>query len=385
MSTSSAAPLPCSLPCSLPPLTIPFHLGASSESFIKHVRALSSPPIPLTDDEASAEGWSLHTVYGELCPRSVAALLSIAVSACTSSTTNKSNLTFVDLGSGEGIPALLARSLFPTNFALARGVELLPRVHRVACALAAASRAALEVEVAAEGSVKEEETAEHDTASGCAAASVTSDTLTNTAASSSNSDNTLANSASGATSSSTLANSASATSSSTLANSASGATSSSTLANSASGATSSPFSFSVTLQSWSRQPPPTSTAWHSSTIAGAARDEGAGLELLCDDFLDGNSNATNWPTTADVIFFNGTCYGIDFLERVWRAAEKLRPGAILIVTTHEMPGRLFELVAAGSVAASWGSATARVYRRLPLPRWIAGVVGRHSRAPSAVK
>jgi hypothetical protein len=69
---------------------------------------------------------------------------------------------------------------------------------------------------------------------------------------------------------------------------------------------------------------------------------------------------------------------IEFLERVWRAAERMRPGAILIITTHEMPGRLFELVHEGMVAASWGEASARVYRRLPLPRWVAGVVGRRA-------
>ena len=296
----------------LPSLPVPPILGELAESFIARVRALAGPPVQMTDDEKAAEGWSLHTVYGELCPRSVAALFSIALSSCTSgSSSSHGGLTFVDLGSGEGVPALVARGLFSDRFGLARGVELLPRVHRVACALAAAAREALKEEAA------KEEVAETD-----------------------NADTTYASNTVNL--------------------------------------------FSRNLRAWTcdgAAPPPTVDEWREATVAGAARDTGAGLQLLCDDFLDGSPEAAGWPKSADIVFFNGTCYGIDFLERVWRAAEKMRPGSILIVTTHEMPGRLFELIAAGGVAASWGSAaTARIYRRLPLPRWIAGVVGRHARA-----
>ena len=40
--------------------------------------------------------------------------------------------------------------------------------------------------------------------------------------------------------------------------------------------------------------------------------------------------------------------------------------------------------ATGAVDATWGAATSRVYRRLPLPRWVAGVVGRRARAAVAL-
>ena len=56
--------------------------------------------------------------------------------------------------------------------------------------------------------------------------------------------------------------------------------------------------------------------------------------------------------------------------------ESLRPGAVLILTSHKLPSVLFECVFEGKLAASWGEVTARVFKRKSLPKWVAGIVGR---------
>lgn len=263
-------------PSSLPPLPVVASSAAlitAAAPFFASTRslALTLPLAPTPPDEC--EGWSIATVYGELVPHSVASLLALALDGCTSAPAH--GALFVDLGSGEGVPCLVARTLFTARIARARGVELLPRVHRVAVRLREATRLTVREYAVAEDAAEW---------ALCAA------------------------------------------------------------------------------DAWKLAEP------------GA---EG-GIELLCDDFLDGSAAATSWPE-ADVVFFNGTCYDVPTLERVWRAAERMRPGSIIIVTTHEMPGRLFELMHEGVVAASWGEASVRVYRRLPLPKWVAGIVGRSGR------
>ena len=54
----------------------------------------------------------------------------------------------------------------------------------------------------------------------------------------------------------------------------------------------------------------------------------------------------------------------------------MRPGAVLIFTSHRLHSVLFECVHEATTDASWGSVTARVYRRKALPKWVAGAVGR---------
>jgi hypothetical protein len=100
------------------------------------------------------------------------------------------------------------------------------------------------------------------------------------------------------------------------------------------------------------------------------------VRFECADML---TPSATWPSDADVVFCNGTCYDEPTLAAIYKALEGLSPGAVAIVTSHELPAacgasRLFELVhEAPGTPASWGSVTARVYRRLRLPRWLAGI------------
>jgi hypothetical protein len=68
---------------------------------------------------------------------------------------------------------------------------------------------------------------------------------------------------------------------------------------------------------------------------------------------------------------------VDVLERLYRLLDGLKPGAVLMVTSQKLPSPLFELVSEGTYEASWGSVTARVYRRQALPKWAARVVTKH--------
>ena len=88
-------------------------------------------------------------------------------------------------------------------------------------------------------------------------------------------------------------------------------------------------------------------------------------------------------TRADIVLINATAYDFAMIESIARLAEGMRAGAVLALTTHRLPGRLFELLAEDTVDASWGDVTLRLYRRLKLPKWVAGIVGRRAVAPVA--
>lgn len=69
-------------------------------------------------------------------------------------------------------------------------------------------------------------------------------------------------------------------------------------------------------------------------------------------------------------------YDEETLEEVYKRFDKLRPGAIVMLTSHKMPSPMFEVLFEGRYPASWGEVTARIYRRKQLPAWVAGVLGR---------
>jgi hypothetical protein len=92
----------------------------------------------------------------------------------------------------------------------------------------------------------------------------------------------------------------------------------------------------------------------------------------------GSFLVVDW-SAADLVFCNGTCYDDAILHSLWRAMEKLSPGAIVVLTSHKIPSKLFELLHEATYASSWGTVSARIYRRVNLPRWVAGVLGRPRR------
>ena len=95
---------------------------------------------PEGDDDGEIQIWSINLVYGELRAESVAHLLSIGLRAVLPDKREQARNAgagtlmprFLDLGSGEGIPCLTAAMRFANRLARICGIELLPRLHRVA-------------------------------------------------------------------------------------------------------------------------------------------------------------------------------------------------------------------------------------------------------------
>ncbi len=112
---------------------------------------------------------------------------------------------------------------------------------------------------------------------------------------------------------------------------------------------------------------PPLSSWASEGDAAALAARLAVVDLQCGDFL-----VADWSAAA-IVFCNGTCYQDDVLKPLFKKAEGLRPGALFIITSQTCKSALFELAWTGVVAASWGTATARAYRRKKLPRWVGGL------------
>jgi peroxiredoxin len=93
---------------------------------VSRVREASAalPALPPSEDFLC---WDVSHTYGELLPDATAAALRRALSLLPPG----GGFTFLDLGSGEGVPVVLASALFP-EFRRVCGVELLPRLHTVA-------------------------------------------------------------------------------------------------------------------------------------------------------------------------------------------------------------------------------------------------------------
>ena len=217
-------------------------------------RVASAPAPAPADDAAEHTIWDMSLVYGELTPHGFLSLLSSALLHCRSRAVGA--LTFLDLGSGEGAPTLLAAAAYPAHWCALRGIELVPRLHRLALRHLA--------ELSSDPAMADAQAA------------------------------------------------------------------------------------------FSR------------------------ISFECDDMLRTDST---WPSEADVVFINGTCYSEDILQQLWHLLEGLRAGAVVMITSHELPaesgaGKLLELVApAATFDASWGKkVTARVYRRRTgAPRWLAAI------------
>jgi hypothetical protein len=83
---------------------------------------------------------------------------------------------------------------------------------------------------------------------------------------------------------------------------------------------------------------------------------------------------------ADIVFVNATAFDEKLLHGLHLRSERMRPGALLVLTTQRSPSKLFELVHEGALEASWGApVTVRVYRRKRLGAWVGGVLGRPRR------
>lgn len=88
------------------------------------------------DDGGEVEVWSINLVYGELLPDAVSQLLDSALAALLPdrrrSALPRAAPAFIDLGSGEGIPCLVAATRFGSRLGRICGIEFIPRLHRAA-------------------------------------------------------------------------------------------------------------------------------------------------------------------------------------------------------------------------------------------------------------
>ena len=89
---------------------------------------------PKASGDSEMEIWSINLVYGELKPHALVSLLRQALDACgTVAAKSGGPLAYIDLGSGEGFPSIVAALAFPqTPWSRIDGIELIPRLHRLA-------------------------------------------------------------------------------------------------------------------------------------------------------------------------------------------------------------------------------------------------------------
>lgn len=299
----------------------------TAEAFFGLVRAAAAAAPPPVKEEEELQVWSIALVYGELAPATVARVLRIALDLCTAAGTQR---RFVDLGSGEGVPCVVAAALFPEVTSV-HGIELVPRLHRKAAAHVAAAHAVLAALARSDAPGADAERAAAGFASRDAAAAAAARM------------GVVGDSGEGG-----------------VAPCGEDGGSSSPPAGAAGGREGTAFA---------------SVGGASACSSLATPSPTAVVRLTCDDFMDG-ACASAWAAS-EVVLMCGTCFEVKELEAIYRRAEAMPRGALFITTTHTMPGRLFECVHTGTYAASWpGGTTVRIYRRAALPKWVAGVVGR---------
>ena len=121
----------------------------------------------------------------------------------------------------------------------------------------------------------------------------------------------------------------------------------------------------------------------AAAAAGAPLPAGApdrlrAVALRCGDGLAPEALAP--LRGAALLYMNSTAFSEELLAGVFKEAERMRCGALVVCTSQVMMTPLFELCAEAVVPSTWGTATARVYRRNKLPRWVVGVTGRKAKS-----
>jgi hypothetical protein len=93
------------------------------DAWVESIRKAASV-VPQEEDEMQI--WSMDLVYGELLASSIVSMLHFALAHCRTLTAPSAR-QFVDLGSGEGVPCIVAALM---GFARSEGIELVPRLNR---------------------------------------------------------------------------------------------------------------------------------------------------------------------------------------------------------------------------------------------------------------
>ncbi len=92
----------------------------------------------------------------------------------------------------------------------------------------------------------------------------------------------------------------------------------------------------------------------------------AKIELMCGSFLE-----LDWPSAADVVFANSTCFDDELMDAIATQGQGLRDGALVITLTRALNSPYFKLVYSEQHTMSWGSATINIaVKRTPEPEEI---------------
>lgn len=333
-----------------------------------------SPVLPLTEEDKNAfQCWSMNFVYGELLPRSVVDLLSFAHAHCQTATPLNQR-RFMDLGSGEGIPTIVAAT--HCGFYKSYGIELLPKLHRKAVKylriLDNSSSYCDKNILSVHNHGNNEEEEKEDISLFSMADEITGELPVFLSKSADSAESVvipqicfpLVEKGMEMRKSVPLKEAQ--------------------LRDDATNSSDDDLERQESLTSLHFEQPRGIDAQGVNGNEGNNRnseiaipDGHAMIKFVNGDFLE---KQCLWNKTgeleSDVIFCNATCYDDDFMNELYSLAENTKPGTILIITSQKCNSKLFELLHEGKLDASWGDVTVRVYRRLPLPKWIGGIFKR---------
>ncbi len=84
------------------------------------------------------------------------------------------------------------------------------------------------------------------------------------------------------------------------------------------------------------------------------------------DFIKGDFLAdTTWSNEVDILFMNATCFEPHMVTSISKTLEdKLKPGAIVIMTTKVLEVTSFRKIGPFKKDMSWGTATVNIYIKL---------------------
>jgi hypothetical protein len=96
----------------------------------------------------------------------------------------------------------------------------------------------------------------------------------------------------------------------------------------------------------------------------------AKIELICGSFLD-----VDWPSYANVVFANSTCFDDDLMASIESQGQGLKDGSLIITLTRPLTGPYYKLVYCEAHKMSWGEATINIMiKRTPEPAEIAAAL-----------
>lgn len=84
----------------------------------------------------------------------------------------------------------------------------------------------------------------------------------------------------------------------------------------------------------------------------------------------------DWVKESDVVLCHCTAFDDRLMRGLERRAEGMRFGAVIVTVTRKLTSPLFELLRSRPVKTNHGEATAHIFRRKRMGKWLAGVLRR---------